>query len=53
VPPAALVDLLAGSFRQLYPRLRNLPEEQSAAAMRALVFHLMDRTGPATTGSIR
>lgn len=53
VPPAALVDLLAGAFRQLYPHLRNLPEEQSAAAMRALVFHLMDRTGPATTGSIR
>lgn len=53
VPPAPLVELLAGSFRQLYPHLRNLPEDQSAAAMRALVFHLMDRTGPATTGSIR
>lgn len=53
VPPAPLVELLAGSFRQLYPHLRNLPEDQSAAAMRALVFHLMDRAGPATTGSIR
>lgn len=53
VPPAPLVDLLAGSFRQLYPHLRNLPEDQSAAAMRALVFHLMDRSGPQTTGSIR
>ena len=49
----AVVSLLATAFRQLYPHLRALPEDENTAAMRTIVFHLMDRAGPQTTGSVR
>lgn len=52
-PPAALTSLLLAAFRQLYPHLRALPEEENAAAMRAIVFHLAEQAGPASTGSVR
>jgi hypothetical protein len=49
----AMIGLLVSSFRQLYPHLRALPEEENAAAMRTIVFHLVEQAGPGSTGSVR
>ncbi|MCA0316832.1 MAG: hypothetical protein LCH88_02065 [Proteobacteria bacterium] len=49
----ALIGLLVTSFRALYPHLRALPEDENAAAMRTIVFHLVEQAGPRATGSIR
>ncbi len=49
----AMIGLLVSSFRQLYPHLRALPEDENAAAMRTIVFHLVEQAGPGATGSVR
>jgi hypothetical protein len=49
----AMIGLLVTSFRALYPHLRALPEDENAAAMRTIVFHLVEQAGPRSTGSIR
>jgi hypothetical protein len=49
----ALVGLLASAFPQLYPHIRALSEEENMAAMRTIVFHLIDQAGPQATGSTR
>lgn len=48
----AVVALLSSAFRQLYPHLRALPEEENAAAMRTIVYHLIDQAAPRSTGSV-
>ena len=48
----ALVSLLAAAFRPLYPHLRALSEEENTAAMRTIVFHLMEQGAPTATGSV-
>jgi len=47
-----LVTLLGTAFRQLYPHLRGLPDEQNSAVMRTIVFHLMEQAAPSATGSV-
>lgn len=48
----ALIGLLASSFRQIYPHLRALPEDENAAVMRTIVFALIEQAGPSATGSV-
>lgn len=48
----ALISLLAAAFRPLYPHLRALSEEENTAAMRTIVFHLLEQGAPAATGSV-
>jgi hypothetical protein len=49
----AVIGLLVSAFRQLYPHLRALPENENAAAMRTIVFHLVEQAGPGFTGTVR
>ncbi|KAF0122480.1 MAG: hypothetical protein FD152_3547, partial [Xanthobacteraceae bacterium] len=47
-----LVTLLGSAFRQFYPHLHSLSEDENSAVMRTIVFHLMEQGAPAATGSV-
>lgn len=49
----AVAALLEAAFNPIYARIKALPEQENAAVMRALFFHMASQAAPRTTGSVR